>query len=293
MAERTRRGTVNLSSALSEVLGAGQPEPAQAAPAPPPVPAPSVPEPAPQGAGLEVAALALPAPRETHNDSPSLFDAERRDLAACEAAIDGLRIAFWGAGKALQVIRDGRLYRETHATFEDYTEQRWQMRRAQADKLIRGWPLAERLNRPTLNQAQVLELLPLAALHGDDAAESVYETVAQAAAEVDGVRVTAAVIKGAVSVLPDGQFDIGEAARQVRAYVARLAAGEEPDPEDSGLPPEEREAAVAGKTRNAVGTAFRKSVKDLLAVPGKTPGEARKEVIAVMRDYMDELEKEG
>jgi hypothetical protein len=291
MAERTRRGTVNLSSALSEVLGADQPEPAQAAPAPPLVPAPPV----PQGAGLEVAALALPAPRETHNDSPSLFDAERRDLAACEAAIDGLRIAFWGAGKALQVIRDGRLYRETHATFEDYAEQRWQMRRAYADKLIRAWPLAERLHAaaPGLNEAQVRELLPLAALHGDDAAESVYETVAQAAAEVDGVRVTAAVIKGAVSVLPGGQFDIGEAARQVRAYVARLAAGEEPDPEDSGLPPEEREAAVAGKTRNAVGTAFRKSVKDLLAVPGKTPGEARKEVIAVMRDYMDELEKEG
>lgn len=291
MAGRTRRGTVNLSSALSEVLGADQPQPAAGAPVP--ALGPPAAQPAAQDVGLAAGALALPAPRETHNDSPSLFDAERRDLAACEAAIDGLRIAFWGAGKALQVIRDGRLYRETHATFEDYTEQRWQMRRAQADKLIRGWPLAERLNRPSLNQAQVLELLPFAALHGDDAAESVYETVAQAATEVDGVRVTAAVIKGAVNVLPGGQFDIGEAARQVRAYVARLAAGEEPDPEDSGILPEEREAAVVGKTRNAVRTTFRKSVKDLLAVPGKAPGEARKEVIAVMRDYMDELEKEG
>src|SRR6266536_3079623 len=55
-------------------------------------------------------------------DTPTNLRA--RPLAACEAALDNLRVAFWAAGKALQVIRDARLYRSTHATFEDYAEQR-------------------------------------------------------------------------------------------------------------------------------------------------------------------------
>src|SRR5438309_439896 len=71
---------------------------------------------------------------------------EQADLATCEAALDNLRVAFWAAGKALQVIRDARLYRDTHATFEDYVEQRWDMARSPAYRLIDAWPLAERLS---------------------------------------------------------------------------------------------------------------------------------------------------
>ena len=74
-----------------------------------------------------------------------LSDREQADLATCEAALDNLRVAFWAAGKVLQVIRDGRLYRDTYATFEDYVEQRWDMSRPQAYRLIDAWPLAERL----------------------------------------------------------------------------------------------------------------------------------------------------
>src|SRR5579859_2559875 len=124
--------------------------------------------------------LGLPVPYEALSDSPNLIDVERKDLADCEAAIDSLRVAFWAAGKALQVIRDARLYRGSHDTFEDYCEGRWQMRRVYADRLIRAWPLAERLTpigTRELNEGQVRELLPLAARHGDDAAVTVYETV--------------------------------------------------------------------------------------------------------------------
>ncbi|MEU8310281.1 hypothetical protein AB0C84_42585 [Actinomadura sp. NPDC048955] len=97
-----------------------------------------------------------------------------------------MRLAFWAAGKALQTIRDARLYGTTHATFEEYVEQRWQMGRAHAYRLIQAWPLAEALSPigdTTLNEAQVRALLPLAAQHGQDAAVVGYGTVA----EVDGL----------------------------------------------------------------------------------------------------------
>jgi hypothetical protein len=283
-----RKGAVDMAGLLTTALSAAPRE--EAAPPAPPGPH-----------SAADAALALPTPRESRNDSPALFDAERRDLAACEAAIDGLRIAFWAAGKALQVIRDGRLYREGYATFEDYAEQRWQMRRAYADKLIRAWPLAERLNpvgSKDLNEAQVRELLPVAAQHGDDAAAAVYETVHQAAADVDGVRVTAAVIKGAVRVLPAGQFDIDQAARQVRAYVARLASGEEQEPDPVDLTPVERFAVEAGKARNSLRHAMSSStIRDAAK---ENPGEVRKLVAELQTEYdtlvrgvLDQLEREA
>jgi hypothetical protein len=280
-----RKGAVDLAATLSKSLGAAPAAPAEApVPEAPPARAVSMPTAAD-------AALALPAPRESRNDSPALFETERRDLAACEAAIDGLRIAFWASGKALQVIRDGRLYREGYATFEDYVEQRWQMRRAYADKLIRAWPLAERLNpigSRELNEAQVRELLPLAVQHGDDAAAAVYETVYQAAADVDGVRVTAAVIKGAVGVLPaGGQFDISEAARQVRAYVARLASGEDQEPE-AELSPADFHREQLGKARDLVRRAV--GARAIRAAAKEDPGEFRK-FVTEFREQLELLEQ--
>ena len=80
-----------------------------------------------QAAGAAVISPgSLPDPYTATADG-QLSDREQADLATCEAALDNLRVAFWAAGKALQVIRDARLYCDTHATFEDYVEQRWDM----------------------------------------------------------------------------------------------------------------------------------------------------------------------
>ena len=155
--------------------------------------------PAPSARPTVISPGSLPDPYTATADG-QLSDHEHADLAACEAAVDNLRVAFWAAGKALQVIRDARLYRGTHATFEDYAEQRWDVSRSQAYRLIDAWPLAERLSPmgDTLNERQIRELLPLAGRHGQDAAVTVYRAVA----ETDGVQVTAAVLHGAVSILP-------------------------------------------------------------------------------------------
>jgi hypothetical protein len=240
--------------------------------------------------------LALPAPYEALSDSEVLIEVERRDLAACEAAIDGLRVAFWAAGKALQVIRDARLYRAEYPTFEDYCEDRWQMQRSYAYKLIRAWPLAEILSPiglKKLNEGQVRELLPLAAAQGDEAAVIVYEAAYRAAAEVDSVQVTAAVIKGAVSTLPDGEFDKDQAVSQIREYIARLAGDEGPDDEgpddDEGLSPEDRWAAQADRVRSDVRKALgRRAIRNAAKA---NPGAVRELVLAELSTFLGEVEQ--
>ncbi|WP_157570853.1 hypothetical protein [Microtetraspora malaysiensis] len=223
---------------------------------------------------------AVPAPYETANIG-ELTVAERDDLAACESAIDTLRVAFWAAGKALQVIRDARLYRTTHPTFEAYVGERWEMTRTQADRLIRAWPLAERLTPigvKIINEAQIRELLPLADQHGQDAAVTVYRTVAEAG----GVRVTAALLKGVVAILPPDRFGHAEAVAQIRAYLA----GEIAPPDSSPTTPAELWSVEAGRVR----TALRRVRQGAVSAAVEHPDDARK-LAAELRELADEVEQ--
>ncbi len=61
---------------------------------------------------------------------------ERAELYRHEETITRARNAFVAAGEALAAIRDRKLYRETHSTFEDYCQERWQFTRAHAYQLI-------------------------------------------------------------------------------------------------------------------------------------------------------------
>jgi len=222
---------------------------------------------------------AVPGPYEAVGDG-ELSPRERGDLATCEAALDNLRVAFWAAGKALQVIRDARLYRQAHATFEDYVEQRWDMSRPQAYRLVDAWPLAERLSPmgDKLNERQIRELLPLVGRHGQDAAVLVYRTVA----ETDGVPVTAAIIHGAVSILPADHFDPAEAADQIRAYLAGA-----PQPPQPANPVETFTAEAAKLLRVLHRVADRGTLK---AAVHEDPDAVRR-VIADMRALLDEIEQ--
>ena len=226
----------------------------------------------------------VPAPREPLSDGLDLLPQEQADLGACEAAIDTLRLAFWAAGKALQVIRDGRLYRATHATFEEYCEDRWQMQRAHANRLIRAWPLAEALapiGAKNLNEGQIRELLPLAIEHGEEAAATVYRTIV----ETDGVRVTAMLVKGAVSVLPDDHFDAAEVVGQIRAYLAGTATDQPSSPSASAT---EAFTTEATKLR----TILRRVVsRDTVRTAAQENPEQVRAVVTELRELLDEIEQ--
>lgn len=65
-----------------------------------------------------------------------LTDSEETELAQHEATIERGLKTFVDVGQALLAIRDARLYRKHNPTFEGYCQERWQMQRAHAYRLI-------------------------------------------------------------------------------------------------------------------------------------------------------------
>ncbi|MFD7995564.1 nucleotide exchange factor GrpE [Streptomyces mexicanus] len=201
------------------------------------------------------------------SDSPTLIGEEQDSLAQCEAAVETLKGAFWAAGKALQIIRDARLYRQDYKSFDDYCWDRWDMNRQNADKLIRTWPIAEALYErqqrgmtqigvKKLNQAQVWELVPVADSWDVEAAAFVYDKVAETVVQVEGKDVTAQVLQGAVKAavkaVPKGEkFDQDAAAEQIVAYVTGLAQKETQKPKRATPVPPSVEV-IAARAEKAV-----------------------------------------
>lgn len=65
-----------------------------------------------------------------------LTDSESQRLEVLESVINAGMQTFVHVGNALLEIRDGRLYRQTHSTFEDYCRERWGMSKTHANRMI-------------------------------------------------------------------------------------------------------------------------------------------------------------
>lgn len=94
-----------------------------------------------------------------------LSGSERAELAAIEIAIEDGQRVFAAIGARLVRVREGRLYREDHATFDDYCRKRWGFRREVADRFIRAAAVQNALNpigltRP-LTESVAREYAPL------------------------------------------------------------------------------------------------------------------------------------
>lgn len=74
-----------------------------------------------------------------------LTEDERAELATLEATIEHGLQTFIDVGHALLQIREMRLYRETHGTFEDYCRDRWDIDRTYAHRLIKAAEVTETL----------------------------------------------------------------------------------------------------------------------------------------------------
>jgi 16S rRNA G966 N2-methylase RsmD len=118
-------------------------------------------------------------------------------------------------------IRDERLYRETHDTFESYLDERWQMSRSRGYRLIDGAQVAA-LVSPTgdiANEAQARELVRVLRDAGEDVMLEVCRE-AQADAAENGVVLTAAVFRNAA------RKHIAYARRKIIAKENRARADE-------------------------------------------------------------------
>jgi hypothetical protein len=100
---------------------------------------------------------------EVETDAEVLSASEANRLRHCEKDLEHFRENYYKAGEALKVIRDQRLYRQTHKTFELYLEERWGMSRGWAHELIGTSEVMKTLSGipnipPPANQSQAVEL---------------------------------------------------------------------------------------------------------------------------------------
>lgn len=95
-----------------------------------------------------------------------LTASESNALAEHEAVIERGIKTFYEVGTALADIRDRKLYRADHATFEEYTEQRWQMSRRRAYQMIEAAGVVQNFSHSeiggpaTESQARELSRVP-------------------------------------------------------------------------------------------------------------------------------------
>jgi hypothetical protein len=161
----------------------------------------------------------------------SLLPAEAALLEQLEAKIERGLATFTEVGRALTAIRDQRLYRETHATFATYLDERWQISRARGYQLIdaasvvdavstmvdKGLSTVER--HAQLSERAARELAPVLRDHGEEAVADVWETVR----EINGDRPTAAQARAVVQGLknPASEADLEEQGVQADRPFAR------------------------------------------------------------------------
>lgn len=84
-------------------------------------------------------------------------------LALLETVIERGLATFVEVGEALLEIRDSRLYRDTHGSFEDYCRERWGFSESRASRLIAASEVARALPMGKVTTERVArELVPLA-----------------------------------------------------------------------------------------------------------------------------------
>ena len=94
---------------------------------------------------------------------------ENQRLTQLEDVVSVNLRAFYEVGSALLEIRESRLYRNTHETFEDYCKERWDMTRMYAHYLIESKAVIDNLQNVNnclqipVNESQARPLTRLAA----------------------------------------------------------------------------------------------------------------------------------
>jgi hypothetical protein len=107
---------------------------------------------------------ALPAPSSCPGELQAITLDESKRLLALESVIETGRQAFLEVGNALLEIREARLYKAEHATFEAYCQGKWGFSRFYAHRIIEAAKVSAVLlpigNIPT-SEAQVRSLAGL------------------------------------------------------------------------------------------------------------------------------------
>ncbi|WP_411130104.1 hypothetical protein [Streptomyces sp. x-19] len=180
-------------------------------------------------ADLVVTSDMIPVP-VTVSASGELTHDELHQLGECERAVENLATAMWLAGKALQSIRDRRLYRKTHGTFEEYVKERWEISVRAAYQMIEEWPLSGGLNMALgkpVTASHRRAMLPIADRYGLDVAVHMYQQLRERA-DREGVRLTAALTTKITKAVLKAAGKDAEEAQLIEAARRLMSADELP-----------------------------------------------------------------
>lgn len=138
--------------------------------------------------------------------------------------------AFYEAGKSLIELRDRRLYRSTHKTFEEYCRDRFGFTRRSSDYLIAGSLVVDNLRIRT-NSSQILpssetQCRPLTQLKPEQQFEVWQQAVNEAGGKVPTARLVKSIVKclkqqnttPPISSKPGDVFMIGSKSGELRKY---------------------------------------------------------------------------
>jgi hypothetical protein len=129
--------------------------------------------------------------------SATITPSESVRLIALERVIEKGKNTFVEVGNALSEIRDSRIYRATHATFEDYCRERWQFSKRHCDRMISAGEIAKNLGPIGPKPESESQARPLAKLEPEQQ-PAAWEK-AQEIAKEEGKPVTARHVEQAVA----------------------------------------------------------------------------------------------
>jgi hypothetical protein len=121
--------------------------------------------------------------------SEALTFIEKEELKEFEKRIESGLKTFREVGAALLAIRDGRMYRAEHKTFEDYCRERWGFSKSRANQLVSAAEVVGNLTTIVAKPQTESQARPLAALPPEKQPEA--WQAATSKAESEGRKVTA------------------------------------------------------------------------------------------------------
>lgn len=145
---------------------------------------------------------------EIEDELEPLTDTEEKDRQRLEKKVEK---AFYEAGSALRELRDQRLYRNTHTTFEEYCRDRFGHSRQKSYYLIAGAEIYQTLST---NRCQILptteyQVRPLAPLEPPQQPIAWNEAVKEAGAKVPPARLVREAVQQ-IKDKPQNIFEVGE-----------------------------------------------------------------------------------
>ncbi|MGW5802791.1 hypothetical protein ACWFQ7_33435 [Streptomyces bacillaris] len=177
-----------------------------------------------------------------------LTEGEKESLDACVAGIELLSTATWVAGKSLDTMATGRLFRKIphklepercYKTIEEWAEIEHGISRSRCSQLRDGWELGELLTACGYKapEGQVRELVPFRNKHGLKAAVGVYEMVVQA---VGADKVTAKRLRETVKLFPGdlALSDDDDAQVIAQSLAGAIEGAKPPTPQPSNALPD-------------------------------------------------------